>query len=151
MSRRNHGQVLIEKPLYSGHFYSEHLLLRTFFWAPSEYFGLNLPPNNGHSLIGWENIKTLACFCLTHFSTLTWSSLSSNSLQVSNPNPTPQLALCPVTSTRTWWFLNWRNLEIVEVNGSDHLNILFNELIENVEQEKLKNKKRSDIRCFFRS
>ena len=39
----------------------------------------------------------------------------------------------------------------VEVNGSDHLNILFNELIENVEQKKLKNKKRSDIRCFFRS
>ena len=37
----------------------------------------------------------------------------------------------------------------VEVNGSDHLNILFNELIENVEQKKLKNKKRSDIRCFF--
>ena len=39
----------------------------------------------------------------------------------------------------------------VEVNGSDHLNIFFNELIENVEQKKLKNKKRSDIRCFFRS
>ena len=39
----------------------------------------------------------------------------------------------------------------VEVNGSDHLNVLFNELIENVEQKKLKNKKRSDIRCFFRS
>ena len=27
----------------------------------------------------------------------------------------------------------------IEVNGSDHLNMIFNELIENVEQMKLKN------------
>ena len=29
----NHGQTLIEKPLYSGHFYSGHLVIAdTFFW-----------------------------------------------------------------------------------------------------------------------
>ena len=33
----------------------------------------------------------------------------------------------------------------IEVNGSDHLNMIFNELIDNVEQMKLKNKKQSDI------
>ena len=37
----------------------------------------------------------------------------------------------------------------VEVNGSDHLNIIFNELIENFEQMKLKNQKQNDIRSFF--
>ena len=37
----------------------------------------------------------------------------------------------------------------IEVNGSDHLNMIFNELIENVERMKLKNQ--SDIRSFFRS
>ena len=30
-NRPNHGQTLIEKPLYSGHFYSGHLLKRTLF------------------------------------------------------------------------------------------------------------------------
>ena len=76
-----------------------------------------------------------------------------------------------------WLFANWRNLEpkivtnedenskaiaaealkkldevknFIEVNGSDHLNMIFNELIENVEQMKLKNQKQSDIRSFFR-
>ena len=39
----------------------------------------------------------------------------------------------------------------IEVNGSDHLNLIFNELIENVEQRKLKNQKQSDIRSFLRS
>ena len=39
----------------------------------------------------------------------------------------------------------------IEVNGSNHLNMIFNESIENVEQMKLKNKKQSDIRSFFRS
>ena len=29
----------------------------------------------------------------------------------------------------------------IEVNGSDHLNMIFNELTENVEEMKLKNKK----------
>ena len=40
---------------------------------------------------------------------------------------------------------------LVAVNGSDHLNMIFSESIENVEQIKLKNKKQSDIRNFFRS
>ena len=39
----------------------------------------------------------------------------------------------------------------IEVNGSDHLNTIFNELIENVKQMKLKNQKQSDVRSFFRS
>ena len=38
----------------------------------------------------------------------------------------------------------------IKVNGSDHLNIIFNELIENVEQVTLKNQKKSDIRSFVR-
>ena len=38
-----------------------------------------------------------------------------------------------------------------EVNGSDHLNIILNELIKNVEQMKLKNQNQSDIRSFSRS
>ena len=38
----------------------------------------------------------------------------------------------------------------IEANGSDHLNMIFNELIENVEQMKLKNQKKSDIRSFLR-
>ena len=38
----------------------------------------------------------------------------------------------------------------IKVNGSDHLNMIFNELIEDVEQMKLKNQKQSDIRSFFR-
>ena len=39
----------------------------------------------------------------------------------------------------------------IEVNGSDHLNIIFNESIENVERMNPKNQKQSDIRRFFRS
>ena len=39
----------------------------------------------------------------------------------------------------------------IEVNVSGHLNMILNELIENVEQMKLKNQKESDIRVFFRS
>ena len=39
----------------------------------------------------------------------------------------------------------------IEVNGSDHLNLVFNELIENVKQIELNNQKQSDIRSFFRS
>ena len=38
---------------------------------------------------------------------------------------------------------------VIEVNGSVHLNTIFNELIENVELVKLKSKKESDIRNFF--
>ena len=64
-----------------------------------------------------------------------------------------------------WWFVNWRNLELeivtdedenrkitvtealkklggvknfIEVKGSDHLNMIFNELIEYMEQMTLK-------------
>ena len=74
-------------------------------------------------------------------------------------------------------FVNWRNLEpeivtdedenrkmtatealkkldevknSIEVNGSDYLNMIFNELIENVEQMTLKNQKQSDISSSFR-
>ena len=36
----------------------------------------------------------------------------------------------------------------IESNGSDYLNLIFNELIEIVEQLKLKNQKQSDIRSF---
>ena len=43
--------------------------------------------------------------------------------------------------------MKWK---FIEVNGSDHLNMIFNELIENVEQITLKNQKQSDIRSFFR-
>ena len=39
----------------------------------------------------------------------------------------------------------------IEVNGSNHLNMIFNELTENLERMKLKNKKLGDIRSFFRS
>ena len=39
----------------------------------------------------------------------------------------------------------------IEVNGSNHLNMIFNESIENVEHKKLKNKKQSDVRSFLRS
>ena len=39
----------------------------------------------------------------------------------------------------------------IEVNRNDHLNMVFNELFENVEQMKLKNQKQSDIRSCFRS
>ena len=38
----------------------------------------------------------------------------------------------------------------IEFTESDHLNMIFNELIENVEQMKFKNQKQSDIRSFFR-
>ena len=76
-----------------------------------------------------------------------------------------------------WWFVNWKNLEpetvtdedenrkvtaaktlkkldevknFIKVNRSDHLNMILNELIEDVEQMKLKNQKQSNIRSFFR-
>ena len=41
--------------------------------------------------------------------------------------------------------------KFIKVNKSDHLNIIFNELIEKVEQMKLKNQKLSNIKSFFRS
>ena len=36
-----------------------------------------------------------------------------------------------------------------KVNGSNHFNMMFNELIENTQQMKLKNEKQSNIRTFF--
>ena len=59
-NRSNHGQTLVEKPLYSGYFYSGH-----FFWAPREYFGQNLPLNCGHYLISWEKRKHMHVFIHT--------------------------------------------------------------------------------------
>ena len=38
----------------------------------------------------------------------------------------------------------------IEVNGSNNLNMIFNELIENVDQMTLKNQNQSDIRSLFR-
>ena len=40
---------------------------------------------------------------------------------------------------------------VIKLDESDHLNIIFNELIEKMEQVKLKNQKLSDIGSFFRS
>ena len=39
----------------------------------------------------------------------------------------------------------------MEVNRSDHLNMIFNPLIKKVEQMKLESQKHSDIRSFLRS
>ena len=39
----------------------------------------------------------------------------------------------------------------IEVNGSDHLNMIFNELNEKVGQMNLKNQKQNDTRSFLRS
>ena len=38
----------------------------------------------------------------------------------------------------------------IEVNRSDNLNMIFNELIENMDQMTLKNQNQSDIRSLFR-
>ena len=38
----------------------------------------------------------------------------------------------------------------IEVHENDHLNMIFNELIDIVEQMIVKNQKQSDIRSFFR-
>ena len=38
----------------------------------------------------------------------------------------------------------------IEVNRSDNLNMIFNELIENMDQTTLKNQNQSDIRSLFR-
>ena len=44
--------------------------------------------------------------------------------------------------------MKWK---IIEINGSEHLNMIFNDLIAKMEQMKLKNQKQSDIRSFFTS
>ena len=41
--------------------------------------------------------------------------------------------------------------KFMEVNGSDHLNMICNNLIAKMEQMKLKNQKQIDVRSFFRS
>ena len=51
------GQTLLEKPLYSGHIYSRHLLQRKLFWS-TYFFWTILPVNSGHSIIGWEKQNT---------------------------------------------------------------------------------------------
>ena len=69
-NRPNHGQTLIGKPLYSGHFYSGHLLQRTF-----GHFGQNFPLTaNTLWLVGK---KENTCMFLFDTFTLTWSSLSN--------------------------------------------------------------------------
>ena len=39
---------------------------------------------------------------------------------------------------------------VIDVNESEHLDMIFKELIENVEQVEFTNQKQSDIRSFFR-
>ena len=39
----------------------------------------------------------------------------------------------------------------IKINGSNHLYMIFNDLVENVKQMKLKNKKQINIRSSFRS
>ena len=70
-NRPNHGQTFIEKPLYSGYFYSWHLLWRTLFFDP----WVNIL-GKIYLLIATlydclEKLKTRGCFYLTHFFTLT--------------------------------------------------------------------------------
>ena len=134
--------------------------------------------------------KTHACVYLIHFFTLTWSSYLvfpsyfSPMLQLcyftpmlhlhkkmvykySSTNPTLRLTFSPVTSTRMWWFVNWRNLELetvtdedeirkitatealkkldegknlIEAKGSDHLYMIFNELMKMWSKWRPKNK-----------
>ena len=55
-----------------------------------------------------------------------------------------------ITSPETLKKLN-EVKNFIEVNESDLLNMIFNELIENAEQRKLKNQKQSDIISFFSS
>ena len=52
-NRPNHSQMLKEKPLHNGHFYSGHL-----FRAPREHFGQNLPLDSGHPMVVWEKENT---------------------------------------------------------------------------------------------
>ena len=56
---------------------------------------------------------------------------------------------CKITAAETLKKLD-EVKNFIEVNGRDNWNLIFNVLIENVEQMKLKNQKQSDIRSFFR-
>ena len=75
-SRLSHRQTIIEKPLYSGRFYSGHLLNWTLFlsiawkfWA--KFTSLQWTP---YWLVGKK--KKPGCFYLAHFFTLTWFNFS---------------------------------------------------------------------------
>ena len=64
-NRPDHGQTLIGKPLYSGHFYSGHLLQRTFFEHRLSILGkIFLLQRTPYDCLGKK--KTHACFYLTH-------------------------------------------------------------------------------------
>ena len=40
-------------------------------------------------------------------------------------------------------------MKLKKINGSDHLNMILNEIIENMEEMKLKNQKQSDVRSLL--
>ena len=75
-SRLSHRQTIIEKPLYSGRFYSGHLLNWTLFWALRENSGLNSPLYSGYHIHLLGKKKTHGCLYLAHFFTLTWFNFS---------------------------------------------------------------------------
>ena len=117
--RPNHGQTLIKNTAYIC--YGGH-----FFWTPREHFRQNSPLKSGHPLIGWKkentwmllldtfhyfNMKIIIRFFQAIFQPCynSYISLKIKFSGISSPNPTPPLALFPVTSTRMWWFVNWRN------------------------------------------
>lgn len=65
-NRSNHGQTLVEKPLYSGYFYSGKIIL-----APHERLEPNLPLYSGHTAyFMWENKKLLFDFQIFLLDTL---------------------------------------------------------------------------------
>ena len=58
-NRPNHGQILIEKPLNSGHFYSGHLLQRTLIFEHRvNILGKIYLLLADTSMIGWEKENT---------------------------------------------------------------------------------------------
>ena len=59
-------------------------------------------------------------------------------------------ALKRLDEVKTFVEINGSNHLIIELIGRDHLNMICNKLIENLEQMTLKNQKQSGIRSFFR-
>ena len=117
----NHDETLTKKPLYSGHFYSGHVL-----WTSREHIGQILPLKSEHPTIGWKNENTWMLLfdtflyfnmklndrffqAILHLCYDSYISLKIKFTGILSLNPTPRLALFPVTSTRIWWFANWRN------------------------------------------